>query len=85
LGGDGMQQKSIFKILEKYSGKNGDLLFILQEIQQAYGYLPEKSLKIVSEVTGRTLADIYNLIHFHDSFKLISPKLISPGKKFNHS
>ena len=46
------------------------LISILEEIQAKYGYLPEKSLRDISEYTGRSLVDIYGVVTFYKSFGL---------------
>ena len=65
-----MKTEDIEAILEKYSISKGGLISILQGIQSKYGYLPEKSLNIVSEKTGRSLVDIYGVATFYKSFRL---------------
>ncbi|MBL7136794.1 MAG: NAD(P)H-dependent oxidoreductase subunit E [Candidatus Marinimicrobia bacterium] len=65
-----MKTEDIEAILEKYSISRGGLISILQGIQSKYGYLPEKSLNIVSEKTGRSLVDIYGVATFYKSFRL---------------
>ncbi|MCK4295171.1 MAG: NAD(P)H-dependent oxidoreductase subunit E [Candidatus Marinimicrobia bacterium] len=65
-----MKTEDIEAILEKYSVSRGGLISILQGIQSKYGYLPEKSLNIVSEKTGRSLVDIYGVATFYKSFRL---------------
>jgi NADH-quinone oxidoreductase subunit E len=60
----------IARIIEKHRGKLGDLLAILQEIQAKYSYLPEASLRLVAEKTGRSLVDVYGVATFYRSFSL---------------
>jgi len=65
-----VDSKDILRILEKHNGDRGGLIAILEEIQAEYGYLPEKSLRIVSDKTGRPLVDIYGVATFYRSFSL---------------
>ena len=58
------------KILEMHSGQKGALIPILQEIQAAYGYLPEEALKIVSREIKIPLSRIYGVITFYAQFYL---------------
>jgi NADH-quinone oxidoreductase subunit E len=60
----------ISRILEKHTDDKGRLIAILEEIQAEYGYLPEESLRIVSDKTGRSLVDIYGVATFYRSFSL---------------
>ena len=65
-----MKSNDTLKILEKYDNGRGELIPILQDIQIKFGYLPEESLKTVSEITGRSLVDIYGVATFYKSFYL---------------
>ena len=58
------------KILEMHSGQKGALIPILQEIQAAYGYLPEEALKMVSRRDKVPLSRIYRVITFYAQFYL---------------
>ena len=48
----------------------GDLIPILQKIQEAYGYLPAEVLKEVSERTGIPTSRMYGVITFYSQFSL---------------
>ena len=65
-----VESKDILRILEKHSCNRGGLIAILEEIQSEYGYLPEASLRMVSEKTGRSLVDIYGVATFYRFFSL---------------
>jgi NADH-quinone oxidoreductase subunit E len=58
------------KILEMHSGQKGALIPILQEIQAAYGFLPEEALKMVSREIKIPLSRIYGVITFYAQFYL---------------
>ena len=58
------------KILEMHSGLKGALIPVLQDIQGAYGYLPEEALKIVSREIKIPLSRIYGVITFYAQFYL---------------
>jgi NADH-quinone oxidoreductase subunit E len=60
----------ILRILEKHTEDKGRLIAILEEIQDEYGYLPEKSLRIVSDETGCSMVDVYGVATFYRSFSL---------------
>jgi len=65
-----IDSKDILRILEKHTEDRGGLIAILEEIQAEYGYLPEKSLRIISDKTGRPLVDVYSIATFYRSFSL---------------
>jgi NADH-quinone oxidoreductase subunit E len=60
----------ISKIVEKHDHDMGGLIAILEELQSEYGYLPEESLRIVSQRTGRSLVDVYSVATFYRCFSL---------------
>jgi len=60
----------ILRILDKHSNDRSGLISILQDIQDEYGYLPEKALRMTAEKTGRSLVDIYSVATFYRSFSL---------------
>ncbi len=66
----GIDEKDISAILQKYDGRRGGLIAILEDIQLRYGYLPEEVLRVVSQRTGRSLVDIYGIATFYRSFSL---------------
>ena len=65
-----MNSTDILRILEKHTEDKGRLIAILEEIQDEYGYLPEKSLRIVSDKTGCSMVDVYGVATFYRSFSL---------------
>ena len=65
-----MNSTDILRILEKHTEDKGRLIAVLEEIQDEYGYLPEESLRIVSDETGRSMVDVYGVATFYRSFSL---------------
>jgi NADH-quinone oxidoreductase subunit E len=57
-------------ILQKLEPGPGGLIAVLEAIQSAAGYLPEKAIRRVSEKTGRSMVDLYGLATFYRSFSL---------------
>ena len=57
-------------ILAEYRGKKGAIIPILQQIQAAYGYLPQKILAITSKKTGIPLSQLYGVATFYAQFHL---------------
>ena len=62
--------ENILGILEKHNEDRGGLIAILEEVQAEYGYLPEKSLRIISDKTDRPMVDVYGVATFYRSFSL---------------
>jgi NADH-quinone oxidoreductase subunit E len=57
-------------VIEKYRNKKGNLIPILQGVQDIYGYLPSKAFKKISKETGLKLADMYGVATFYAQFRL---------------
>jgi len=57
-------------ILKRQGKGPGALIAVLEEIQSAIGYLPEKAIRLVSEKTGRSMVDLYGIATFFRSFSL---------------
>ncbi|HUW62507.1 MAG TPA: NAD(P)H-dependent oxidoreductase subunit E [Candidatus Bathyarchaeia archaeon] len=62
--------EEILEIVRKHEGNLGGLIALLTEIQEVYGYLPEKTLRIVATATGTSLVDVYGAATFYRAFSL---------------
>ena len=60
-------------ILSKYEKDKNNLIQILNEVQDYYGYIPENAQKSISEYLNMPLAEIYGVITFYSRFTL-NPK-----------
>jgi NADH-quinone oxidoreductase subunit E len=65
-----MITQEIQAIIEKHSGKRGEVIAILEDIQSKYSYLPEAALQEVAAKTGRSLVDICGVATFYKWFSL---------------
>jgi len=59
--------------VEKWRGKPGNLIMILHEIQNHYGYVPREAAFELSRLLNIPLARIYEVITFYHYFKLNPP------------
>ena len=57
-------------ILEKYQGVKGALIPVLQEAQNAYGYLPREVIKHIAEKMSIPVSQIYGVVTFYAQFHL---------------
>jgi NADH:ubiquinone oxidoreductase subunit E len=57
-------------VLEKYAGRDGALIPVLQESQAIYGYLPEEVLSFLSRRMNVPLSRIYGVVTFYAQFYL---------------
>lgn len=60
------------KILSKYEQDKSNLIQILNEVQETYGYIPRTAQLAISEYLGLTMAEIYGVITFYSRFSLKS-------------
>lgn len=58
------------EILKKYEQEKSNLIQILNEVQEYYGYVPENAQKSISEYLNIPLAEIYGVITFYSRFTL---------------
>jgi len=56
--------------LEKVKNVPGNLIMILQQAQNIYGYLPREVISYISKKTGNTQARIYGVATFYTQFRL---------------
>ncbi|MDD2481464.1 MAG: NADH-quinone oxidoreductase subunit NuoE [Lutispora sp.] len=59
------------KILAMYEGKESDLIPILQDLQEAYGYLPQDVLDELCNRTGMHPTQVMGVITFYSQFRLL--------------
>ena len=52
-------KKDMAEILEKYTDQKDNLIAILNEVQEKYGYIPQKAQLEISEKLKIQMADIY--------------------------
>ena len=69
-GKPGQYFNNFDKILGKYEGKESELIPILQDIQEAYGYLPQDILEALCDRTGLHPTQVMGVITFYSQFRL---------------
>ena len=65
------------EILEKYVQDKSNLIQVLNDVQNYYGYIPVKAQKAISEYLDIPMAEIYGVITFYSRFTT------SPKGKYN--
>ena len=63
-------KKEVDQVINKFIGKKGSLIPLLQEIQDIEKYLSKDTMRYVSEKTGVHLAQIYGVATFYTMFRL---------------
>ncbi len=57
-------------LLEKYKGKKGNLIPLLQGTQDLFGYIPEKAFLKLAKDGGHELSTMYGVATFYAQFRL---------------
>lgn len=78
-GGKDERIERLIKIIEKCNNDKSQLMYILNEVQSIYGYIPMEAQKIISEELNIPMAEIYGVITFYSRFSL------KPKGKYNIS
>ena len=52
-------------ILSKYEKDKSNLIQVLNEVQEHFGYIPQKAQMEISEYLGMEMAEIYGVITFY--------------------
>ena len=66
----GTQEFKPFNIdLWKFDGHAGALIPLLQSAQDTYGYVSERAIDYISQVTGIPAAEIYGVVTFYAQFR----------------
>ena len=75
--GNVTKDEKLQEILHKYEKDKSNLIQILNEVQEAYGYISKNSQNEISEYLEIPLAEIYGVITFYSRFTL------EPKGKYN--
>lgn len=57
-------------VIKKYRGKKGNMIPLLQGVQNTYGYLPKEAFYKIAAETGLKLSDMYGVATFYAQFRL---------------
>jgi len=71
------QVKEFEDLLQTFKGDRGNIMVVLQKTQGIFGYIPEKTLKMIAESLGMPESEIYGIITFYSQFTL------TPKAKYN--
>ncbi|MBL7175024.1 MAG: NAD(P)H-dependent oxidoreductase subunit E [Desulfobacteraceae bacterium] len=58
-------------IIERYGSKPGSLIPVLEEIQEAVGYLPKSMQRRVALGMGIPFSDVYGVVTFYSFFTMV--------------
>lgn len=57
-------------LIEKYKGKKGNMIPLLQGTQNVYGYIPRQAFEKISKEVDLELSDMYGVATFYAQFRL---------------
>lgn len=63
-------QDVLDRILEKCRSEEGNIISVLQDVQDEYGYIPEETVSYLSEQLGIPSANIFGITTFYAQFYL---------------
>src|SRR4030043_1069251 len=66
-----MEEELLEEILGSYRGDRGELVPILQEVQDNLGYLPEKIMLDIAKFIGVPESHVYSVPSFYAQFRLL--------------
>ena len=58
------------KIIERYRGKKGALIPLLQDVQGHYGYVPKEAIDLIAKELSIYHVEIYGILTFYAQFYL---------------
>jgi len=62
-------EEQLSEILSRYSGESGDLIPILQEVQERFGYLPSEVMQRIAKFLRLPESSVYGVSTFYAQFK----------------
>lgn len=57
-------------LIEKYKGRKGNMIPLLQGAQNIYGYIPKEAFEKLSQDTGLSLSEMYGVATFYAQFRM---------------
>ena len=76
---DNRLKKEMQEIMKQYKVEKDNLIPILNEVQEKYGYIPKIAQLEISNYLGIPMAEIYGVVTFYSRFTL------EPKGKYNIS
>ncbi len=65
--------EDVKKVVDRWKNKEGNLIMVLHDIQDRYGYVPREASLEISRQLDQPLARIYEVLTFYNYFKLQPP------------
>jgi NADH:ubiquinone oxidoreductase subunit E len=65
-----MESQSLESLLKKRKSQPQQLIEVLQDVQERYGYIAEEAMRAVSRALGVPLIEVYRVASFYKAFSL---------------
>jgi NADH:ubiquinone oxidoreductase subunit E len=65
-----MSMSMLESILKGRSSQPHQLIEVLQDVQESYGYIPEEAMREIARTLGVPLIEVYRVAAFYKAFKL---------------
>jgi NADH-quinone oxidoreductase subunit E len=65
------RESEVDRMLASYAGDKAELIPILQEVQELFGYLPQEAMRRVADFTGVPESTVFGVATFYSQFKLV--------------
>jgi len=65
-----MKSLQLESILKGRNSQPHQLIEVLQDVQESYGYIPEEAMREISKTLGVPLIEVYRVASFYKAFKL---------------
>jgi len=65
--------KEYIEILTEFKGEEGDLIPLLQRVQEKFGYIPEEAIKQMSRFLRISENQIFGVASFYSQFRFVEP------------
>lgn len=66
-----LAEEAVEAVLARHGGEKSELIPILQQVQQALGYLPEQALVRIARFTRVPEATVFGVATFYSQFRLV--------------
>jgi formate dehydrogenase subunit gamma len=60
-------------IVARHSHREGPLLPILHEVQEAFGHVPRAAIPVIADALNLTRAEVYGVVSFYHDFRVAPP------------
>lgn len=65
-----IDHSKLMQIIDRHRGRKWGLIILLQEVQEAFGYIPPQSLEPIAEALGLFTSQVQGVVTFYAGFSL---------------